>query len=112
MDSQRNLSFTAIFQQTINFIRNRFSLIAISSIVLGLINTLVIYSVINPNQLMVELEYFNQFGMIPDYFMKTVIILYLVNIVLVSIILSIISNLSMSNKLNPSLILSRILQYA
>ena len=109
MDSQKNLSFTAIFQQTINFIRNRFSLIAISSIVLGLINTLVIYSVINPNQLMVELEYFNQFGMIPDYFMKTVIILYLVNIVLVSIILSIICNLSMSNKLNPSLILSRIL---
>ena len=109
MDSQKNLSFTAIFQQTINFIRNRFSLIAISSIVLGLINTLVIYSIINPNQLMLELEYFNQFGMIPDYFMKTVIILYLVNIVLVSIILSIICNLSMSNKLNPSLILSRIL---
>ena len=109
MDSQRDLSFTAIFQQTINFIRNRFSLIAISSIVLGLINTLVIDSIINPNQLMIKLDLFNQYGIIHDYFMKTAIILYLVNIVIVSIILSIIYNLSMSNKLNPSFIFSRIL---
>ncbi|WLT07098.1 hypothetical protein [Gilliamella apis] len=109
MDSQRDLSFTAIFQQTINFIRNRFSLIALSCIVLGLINTLVINSIINPKQLMAELELFNQYGIISDYVIRSAIILYLVNTVLVSIILSIICNLSMSNKLNPSLIFSQIL---
>ena len=109
MDSQRNLSFTAIFQQTINFIRNRFSLIAISSIVLGLINTLIINCVIDLERLLVDLELFNQFGMVTNYVMQSLLVLYLVNVVLVSIILSIISNLSMSNKLNPSLIFSRIL---
>lgn len=109
MDSQRDLSFTAIFQQTINFIHNRFSLIALSCIVLGLINTLVIDSIINPKQLMIKLDLFNQYSIIHDYFMKTAIILYLVNIVIVSIILSIIYNLSMSDKLNPSFIFSRIL---
>ena len=109
MDSQRDLSFTAIFQQTINFIRNRFSLIAISSIVLGLINTLIINCVIDLERLLVDLELFNQFGMVTNYVMQSLLVLYLVNVVLVSIILSIISNLSMSNKLNPSLIFSRIL---
>lgn len=109
MDSQRNLSFTAIFQQTINFIRNRFSLIAISSIVLGLINTLIINCVIDLERLLADLELFNQFGMVTNYVMQSLLVLYLVNVVLVSIILSIISNLSMSNKLNPSLIFSRIL---
>ena len=109
MDSQRNLSFTAIFQQTINFIRNRFSLIAISSIVLGLINTLIINCVIDLERLLVDLELFNQFGMVTNYVMQSILVLYLVNVVLVSIILSIICNLSMSNKLNPSLIFSRIL---
>lgn len=109
MDSQRNLSFTAIFQQTINFIRNRFSLIAISSIVLGLINTLIINCIIDLERLLVDLELFNQFGMVTNYVMQSLLVLYLVNVVLVSIILSIISNLSMSNKLNPSLIFSRIL---
>ena len=109
MDSQRNLSFTAIFQQTINFIRNRFSLIAISSIVLGLINTLIINYIIDLERLMVDLELLNQFGMVSNYVMQSFLVLYLVNVVLVSIILSIICNLSMSNKLNPSLIFSRIL---
>ena len=109
MDSQRDLSFTAIFQQTINFIRNRFSLIAISSIVLGLINTLIINCVIDLERLLVDLELFNQFGMVTNYVMQSLLVLYLVNVVLVSIILSIISNLSMSNKLNPNLIFSRIL---
>ena len=109
MDSQRNLSFTAIFQQTINFIRNRFSLIAISSIVLGLINTLIINYIIDLERLLVDLELLNQFGMVSNYVMQSLLVLYLVNVVLVSIILSIISNLSMSNKLNPSLIFSRIL---
>lgn len=109
MDSQRDLSFTAIFQQTINFIRNRFSLIVISSIVLGLINTLIINCVIDLERLLVDLELFNQFGMVTNYVMQSLLVLYLVNVVLVSIILSIISNLSMSNKLNPSLIFSRIL---
>ena len=109
MDSQRDLSFTAIFQQTINFIRNRFSLIAISSIVLGLINTLIINCVIDLERLLVDLELFNQFGMVTNYVMQSLLVLYLVNVVLVSIILSIICNLSMSNKLNPSLIFSRIL---
>lgn len=103
---QANLSFSLIFNQTINFIRNRFWQLIIVSIILAIFQTSV------TNHFMSE-EVLDQISNVQDTsFIFPIIIRALFAVILTSLIIASINiatiyNLSISNKFNIKLLLSK-----
>jgi hypothetical protein len=105
MGTQKNLSFSTIFEQTVNFIRNRFALIMISSVVIVLVYSLLTSILLDKGaeNMVVNPELYFRL------LCRTLMLTFLLYFPFEAIILAIIYNLSVSNKFDLNLISSRIL---
>jgi len=112
MNSQNNLSFSVTFEQTVDFIRNRFLLIAIVSIILALFSTIISNLIFDPSLILAQLYYIQSPTQVFTYLIRPLILLYILCIICISITLAVLYNLSINDKLNPSLILPRLLPIA
>ncbi|OCG19829.1 MULTISPECIES: hypothetical protein [unclassified Gilliamella] len=105
---QTTLSFSLIFNQSINFIRNRFWQIAIVSLVLSLITTM-IYNNLYDKQALIQLTQTANPKATLSYLLKPFMIFSLLSLIIKSIVLAVIYNFSINDKFNINLILFRML---
>ena len=109
MNSQNNLSFSTTFEQTVNFIRNRFTTIAISSVVIALTSSLLTYYLILGSATVTpSLIYYGDPSTVSAVF-GVLLLLFIVYILISSVMIGVIYNLSASDKFDLKLVLERLL---
>lgn len=104
MEMQTKLSFSVIFDQTCNFIRKRITQFALVSLVIALVSAIIHSSFYAPE--MLEQLYLTQ--NLDNYFLFLIMTM-LINIIIKAMSIAAISNLYVSDKLNPNLLLSKAL---
>ena len=110
MNSQNNLSFSTTFEQTVNFIRNRFTTIAISSVVIALTSSLLTYYLILGSVTFTpSLIYYGDPSDIVGAVFGVLLLLFIVYILISSVMIGVIYNLSASDKFDLKLVLERLL---
>ena len=109
MNSQNNLSFLVTLEQTINFIRNRFVAIAISSVVISLASSLLTYLVFDPATITANMIYYRNAYDIVGTIFGVLLLLFIVYLFISSVMIGIIYNLSASEKFDLKLVLQRLL---
>ncbi|MCX8661947.1 hypothetical protein [Gilliamella sp. B2911] len=109
MDSQNNLSFLVTFEKTVNFIRNRFPLIAIASVVLALASSLLSYLIFDPAALVASMVYYSNPAQVLGALFGRLLLLTIVFIFIGAVAIGIIYNLTASDKLDTKLVSQRIL---
>ena len=110
MNSQNNLSFSTTFEQTVNFIRNRFTTIAISSVVIALTSSLLTYYLILGSVTVTpSLIYYGDPSDIVGAVFGVLLLLFIVYILISSVMIGVIYNLSASDKFDLKLVLQRLL---
>ena len=109
MNSQNNLSFFVTFEQTINFIRNRFVAIAIASVVISLASSLLTYLIMDPSTFAATMIYYSNPADIVGAIFGILLLLFIIYIFISSVMIGIIYNLSASDKFDLKLVLERLL---
>ncbi len=109
MDSQNNLSFLVTFEKTVNFIRNRFPLIAIASVVLALANSVLSYIIFDPAALAASMVYYANPAQVLSSLFGKVLLLSIVFLFIAAVTIGIIYNLTTSDKFDMKLVSQRIL---
>lgn len=109
MNSQNNLSFFVTFEQTINFIRNRFVAIAIASVVISLASSLLTYLIMDPSTIAATMIYYSNPADIVGAIFGILLLLFIIYIFISSVMIGIIYNLSASDKFDLKLVLQRLL---
>ena len=109
MNSQNNLSFSVILEQTINFIRNRFVAIAIASVVISLASSLLTYLIMDPATFTVSMLYYRNTADMVGAVFGVLLLLFMVYIFISSVMIGVIYNLSTSEKFDLKLVLERLL---
>ncbi|NUF49707.1 hypothetical protein [Gilliamella sp. ESL0250] len=105
MEMQKKISFSLVFTQTCNFFRNRIIPIALVSLLVALMSSVISYYLYKP-------ETYTQLylsGNTTSY-VSVIIIAVAISIVMKSISIATVYNLYVSDKLNPKLLLSRVLE--
>lgn len=105
---QTDLSFSLVFTQATNFIRNRFFQIAIISFLLNIIVSLIYKNSIDMQVLMQLIQTADQNGLL-SYLSKFGKIIMTVSIIIDAVLIAVIYNYSINNRFNLSTILPRIL---
>ncbi|MCX8582925.1 MULTISPECIES: hypothetical protein [unclassified Gilliamella] len=109
MDSQNNLSFLVTFEKTVNFIRNRFPIIAIASVVLALANSVLSYIIFDPAALAASMVYYANPAQVLSSLFGKVLLLSIVFLFIAAVTIGIIYNLTTSDKFDMKLVSQRIL---
>lgn len=109
MDSQNNLSFLVTFEKTVNFIRNRFPIIAIASVVLALANSVLSYIIFDPAALAASMVYYANPAQVLGALFGKVLLLSIVFLFIAAVTIGIIYNLTTSDKFDMKLVSQRIL---
>ncbi|MWN90780.1 hypothetical protein GQ597_08700 [Gilliamella sp. Pra-s65] len=102
---QKTILFSLVFTQTLNFVRNRIKSIVLISLLVALINTAITYYFYQP-------ETHTQLDLSKSItsYVSVMIITFAVSIIIKSISIATIHNLYVSDKLNPKLLLSKVLE--
>lgn len=109
MDSQNNLSFLVTFEKTVNFIRNRFPIIAIASVVLALAYSLLSYLIFDPAAFTASMIYYSNPAQVLGALFGKVLLLSIIYIFMAAVMIGIIYNLSASDKFDSKFVSQRIL---
>ena len=104
---QTELSFSIVFTQTVNFIRNRFWSIALISLLLNIVSSLILKNTVDP-VIITQLFQAKSPSAFP-LFLKMLLIKLVLFIIIDSILIAVIYNYSVNNYLNLNTVLSRML---
>ncbi|OCG06483.1 hypothetical protein A9G13_09385 [Gilliamella sp. wkB178] len=103
---QTNLTFSSIFNQTTNFIRNRFWLIIIVSIIIGLFHVSITNYFMN-NEAIEQLSNTRDTSVVFSSMLKMASVLIFSSLIIISVNIATIYNLSINDKFNINILLSK-----